>query len=139
MSQSESLLYYFIGPLNTESQGVMDELKKRGEFCVQTVSHEEIDQGQKQVGRVVIIFSDIKFTLEFIQELNTANSTYKMFLVSERNGTYKPPVMKILSDSNISLRSPKDRNQMYNDIQNFHDGNDIANDDELSFNSNTKE
>ncbi|MFP5491367.1 MAG: hypothetical protein ACLGG0_07690 [Bacteriovoracia bacterium] len=138
MAQAGSFLHYFVGPLNKESQAVMDELKNRGEFCVPTIIHEEIDQGQKQVGKVVVIFSDIKFLLEFIKELNTADSTLKMFLVIDQNGSFKPPVMKLLSDANITLRAPKDRNQLYTDIQNFLDGTDAPS-DELVFSANTKE
>lgn len=138
MAEPGSFLHYFIGPLNKETQVVMDELKNRGEFCIPTIIHEEIDQGQKQVGKVVIIFSDIKFMLEFIKELNTSDSTLKMFLVIEQNGSYKPPVMKLLSDSNITLRAPKDRNQLYSDIQVFLDGKDTPT-DELVFSANTKE
>lgn len=138
MAQAGLFLHYFIGPLNKESQAVMEELKNRGEFCVPTVIHEEIDQGQKQVGKVVLIFSDIKFLLDFIKELNTTDSTLKMFLVIDQNGSYKPPIMKLLSNSNVTLRAPKDRNQLYTDIQNFLDGKDTDS-DELVFSANIKE
>jgi hypothetical protein len=138
MAQPVSLLYYFIGPLNTETQGVMDELKKRDEFCVQTVSHEEIDQGVKQIGKVVLIFSDIKFTIEFIKGLNTADSKQKKILIIDKNGSFKPPVMKFLADSKITFRTPKDRNDIYIDIQNFIEEKD-APIDELVFNANTED
>ncbi|MFP5457240.1 MAG: hypothetical protein ACLGG7_00775 [Bacteriovoracia bacterium] len=123
---SSPTLHYFIGPLNSESQAIMDELKGRDEFCIPTVIHEEIDQGQKQVGKVVLVFSDIKFMLEFFKELNTRDSSLKIFLVINQNGSFKPPVMTVLRNHNVTLIAPKDRPRIYEDISRFISGKSEA-------------
>lgn len=116
----------------------MDELKGRNEFCVPTVIHEEIDQGQKQVGKVVLIFSDIKFMLEFFKELNTRDSSLKIFLVINQNGSFKPPVMTVLRNHNVTLIAPKDRRQIHEDIRRFL-SDESSPVEEIEFNVNAKE
>lgn len=135
---SSPTLHYFVGPLNSESQAIMDELKGRDEFCIPTVIHEEIDQGQKQVGKVILVFSDIKFMLEFFKDLNTRDTNLKLFLVINQNGTFKPPVMTVLRNHNVTLIAPKDRPQIYEEIRRFLSSEPEAA-EEIEFNVNAKE
>ena len=113
-------LFYFVGALNTETTKLYDFIKGQKKHVYKTDNPDEIDQGAKQLGKAVVVFSDAKLALSFLTENNLSSEMTMPCLLIEKDGTYNDDVMKKFQKLNLHFYTPKVSVQLVKDIKDFY-------------------
>lgn len=110
---------YFVGDLNPETSKLKDLLKSLYKFVYQTVNKDEIDQGARQQGKGVLIFSEPKFALTFLDGSSISRASLYSALVIDKVGTYGPEVMQKFKLFHLEFFNPKTVADLPGAIQRF--------------------
>lgn len=133
-------LFYFVGELNTESKKLLDFVKSQKRHVYITDNPDEIDQGSKQLGKAVVVFSDAKIAMSFLTENNFSSQKVMPCLIIDKEGTYNPEVMKKFQKLNLNFYTPKLSVQLVKDIKDFYKKViKVVKEDEVEFNVKTDE
>jgi hypothetical protein len=96
-----------VGDLNPETTKLKEHLKSQYKFVYQTTNKDEIDQGARQQGKGVLIFSDPKFALTFLEGPAISRASLYTALVIDKVGTYSPEVMQKFKFFHLEFFNPK--------------------------------
>ncbi len=113
-------LFYFVGGFNAESTKLYEFVKSQKKHVYKTDNADEIDQGFKQLGKAVVIFSDAKFALSFLAENNLPSEYVMPCLLIDKEGNYNDDVMKRFQKLNLRFYTPKLSAQLVKDIKDFY-------------------
>jgi hypothetical protein len=127
-------LFYFVGALNIESTKLYDFVKSQKKHVYKTDNPDEIDQGSKQLGKAIVVFSDTKLALAFLTENNLPSETIMSCLLIDKDGTYNDDVMKKFQKLNLHFYTPRLSVQLVKDIKDFYkQTKTIIKEDEVEF------
>lgn len=113
-------LFYFVGPLNAESTKLFNFVKSQKRHVYTTDNADEIDQGSKQLGKAVVVFSDAKLALSFLTENNLSSEKVMPCLLIDKDGTYNDDVMKKFQKLNLHFYTPRLSAQLVKDVKDFY-------------------
>jgi hypothetical protein len=116
-----SLPIFFIGDLTPPTTQLMEELKKNKYIVIHSSKVDEIDQAGKQASKSVLIFTDFKFAVDYLQKGRESWSGFKMlkilFLPAEPR--VSPEIEKILYSLNLVIHHAKNLPTFFDKIKNF--------------------
>jgi hypothetical protein len=119
MNKPGEAIFYFVGPQNPETTKLKEFAQSASKHVFQTSNAEEIDQGSKQIGKGILIFSDTKFAMNFLSECSLPDVPLFKCLLIEKNGSYSPEIMKNFKLLGLHFYTPKTVSQCVEDLQKF--------------------
>jgi hypothetical protein len=127
-------LFYFVGELNSESTKLLEFVKSQKRHVYMTDNPDEIDQGSKQLGKAVVVFSDAKLAMTFLTDNNFSSQKVMPCLLIDKDGTYNAEVMKKFQKLNLNFYTPKLSTQLVKDIKDFYKQTiKVVKEDEVEF------
>lgn len=131
---TEGVVFYFVGPLGTEAEKLRLHVKSLSKYVYKSVNKDEIDQGARQTGKGVLIFSDTKYALEFMSDISFPGIAMYYCLLIDRNGSYSPEVMKQFRLLGLEFYTPNKVEVLNNELKKFMSGGEYSiGEEELDF------
>lgn len=119
MSDSLGGIFYFVGPMNPETEKLDKNLKLLAKYVFKCENHDEIDQGMKQSGKAVLIFSDARFALGFLGKNTFEGGKILPVLVIDKDGSFNARAMQRFKSIGLGVYTPKKESVLMNEIQKF--------------------
>lgn len=132
MSDSLEGIYYLVGPVNPETEKLEKNLKLLTKYVFRSENDDEIDQGLKQSGKAILIFSDARYALNFLEKYKFEAGKTKSVLVIDREGSYNLSAMQKFKAMDLGVYTPKKVPDLMNDIKRFLSDSEIPA-DEIEF------
>ena len=137
MSKPYEGLFFFVGELNPETIKLKEMLSRHKKHVFKTESSDEIDQGARQSGKTILIFSDPKFAMKFLSDNKWPGLSFMNVLVIDKDGFFKPDVMDKFQQLRLRLYSPKSIPAMVEDVRKYLSGEEKDNGpDDIQFSVN---
>ncbi len=134
---NSKVIIYFVGTLNPETLKLKDFLKTIYKHVYETSHRDEIEQGARQQGKGVLVFSDPKFALTFMDGPAISRTSLYSALVIDKVGTYGQDVINKFKLHNLNFFNPKTVTGLHNEIKKFVEGgHKELSADEIQFNVN---
>ena len=110
---------YFVGDLNNETTNLKEALKTNFKHVYSSTNKDEIDQGARQQGKGVLIFSEPKTALTFLDGPSISRADLYFALLIDKVGSYSPEVMKKFRLSKLNFFNPKTVPDLMEEIRKF--------------------
>lgn len=105
--------------------------------CFKSRTADELDQSFRQSGKFVVLFSDAKEAVQFLQtnSKDLSGLEFKTLVFLNKNGKFSPESLKILENNKITPFSLSEADKLMRTIDTFFSGNksDDFNLDDLQF------
>jgi hypothetical protein len=122
---------FMIGEMSPQAMLLKEELIRMNYVIINSSIGDEIDQAGKQAKKIILIFSDFKFAVNYLQKESKAWGGFDMlrvlFLPAEPK--ISPEIEKILYSVNLNIFHAKKTNSLIERITSFKEENSYNPDD----------
>lgn len=112
--------FYFVGHYHSASLQIFSYLKEHVVDVAKITHISEVDNEDDE--KCVIIFSNAREALDFLAKGILPNESF-CALITERDGVFKPEVLKAFETMHLKFYTPKSINKLIEDLDQFLLGN----------------